>query len=667
MKKYEVLFTLVLALVILSTFTINSYHTEIRKMLEPRIVTASEEQPELKEKNEDIYKPLNIWTSKKSYYRYELVDVFASLKDLEKKTIPDAIVTAKFYYKNKLIKTITDMVEIEMRFNPASGLYEGKWPIPWNPPLGDYSILVTAKNTDPSPVLKEQHAFRIAGREPPTMPDGFSVMALETFKDLANTTMEGPDGKKGDWRNIISWAKYMGADAVFSLAGMTDGNIRRNPDGSVMVFRPDIIKFAHRLAGEAKKQGIKYGAWVMSFMIQAKNFEPYGYASSIDYNEANDILVKSYHISLADKKRLDDIVDIVKGLDKDPNIDFIGIDYIRTGNDGYELVDEVIDEMSISVPANWKEMGERDRIIWFARKIKVEKNADMIEKWQWWRAHKTAMNVAEIIERSGTSKPVWAFSLGWEHGKQHGQDPIMFNDAGITYDAVMLYEANQMQYRSVLIDWKKYLKARQVNIICGNSVDVTLLDSSNLTAPEEMVRRSILGSKQLLFGGMTDGIFWHDLSRALWGRKGEFSTKEWCLTGAVSISKYKAEKGLSPVAVKINTPDSAAVNVPFIAKVRVENISLDPVKNITITIEQVEGIKELKNKTFSLEQLNPGEAFDCSFDVALINIPEKARWNMMIPVKVSYGDEKNDYDFAMVKSRKRNRTVITNNLAENKI
>jgi hypothetical protein len=360
-------------------------------------------------------------------------------------------------------------------------------------------------------------------------------------------------------------------------------------------------------------------------------------------------------------------VEVVKQLDKDPNIDFIGIDYIRTGHIcGYQLVNDVVEDMSIPVPVNWKQMGERERIVWFARKIKVEKDNNIIEKWQWWRAHKVAMNVAEIIERSGTTKPVWLFSLGWEHGKQHGQDPIMFNDAGVTYDAVMLYEANQMQFRAVLTDWKQYLKSRQVNVMCGNSVDVTLLDSNTLTPPEELIRRNSLGTKQLLFGGMTDGLFWHDLSRALWGRKGEFSTKEWCLTGAVSFSRYKADKGLKPVSVKITAPESSPIGVPFTAKVRVENISLDPIKNVTVSIEKVEGIRELKEQNFTAEQINPGEYLDYQFDVALVNVPDKIRWNMMVPVKVSYGDNQKDYDFTIVKARRNTKQSSSDVLAEKK-
>ena len=66
-----------------------------------------------------------------------------------------------------------------------------------------------------------------------------------------------------------------------------------------------------------------------------------GYDVSIGYNSETKSLVESRHISLADTKRVQDIIDILKRYDSNPNISYVGLDFIRTGEvDGYEMVDE---------------------------------------------------------------------------------------------------------------------------------------------------------------------------------------------------------------------------------------------------------------------------------------------------------------------------------------
>ena len=640
--------------VLLLTYSLGTLHSILKDFLQTKIAKASE--VEIEKPEEKIFKPLNVFTSKKSYYRYELVEILADYRDYEKKPIVSGNLSAKIYFNNKLITTVGNISEIQLYYDSNLKLWRGRFPVPWNPQLGEYSALVIAKPADPGPVLKETCNFSIIGKEPPQIPSGLAVMAVENYSDLNKRKLQGPDGSMGDWKKILDWAQYCGADAVFCLAGMTDGEVRYDKERKIKVFRPDLLELTKKLSFEAKNRGFLYGAWVMSFMMQKKDADKFGYTPSISYNKMNDTLYPSYHISIGDKKRLDDLVEIVKELDKNPYVDFIGLDYIRTGDfDGYELVDEVVSEMSIPVPVEWDRMGPRERIIWFAKKISSENDESVIEKWRWWRAHKVAMNVKEIIERSGTKKPIWLFTLGWEHGKQHGQDPLMFNDAGITYDAVMLYEANQKQFRQVLVDWKNYLKTRQVNIICGNSVDVTLLDSPVLTPPEEIVRRNVTGVKQLLFGGLTDGLFWHDLTRALWGRKGEFSTKEWVITAGTSFSRFREEKGISPLSLRVQTENSVAVGTPFKVVAVIENISLDAIKNIKVELERVEGLV-CKNNKVVIEELNPGEKIECVFDCSFFL--ERFRNFGMVPVKIIFENNKPSFNFQIVRLIRKNSEPI---------
>lgn len=640
---------LVLSL-IAATYLLDRYHERVREAFAVRLVKASETLPQPEERPT---RPLQVYTSKRSYYRYELVEILADYRPDLRTPASNGTLSAKVYVNNRLVKTVADMSEVPLTWDSESKLWRGRFPIPWNPPLGDYEVLVTAQPDNPGAVLKATASFQVVGREPPAVPAGLTVIAVENYSDLNVRKLPGLDGTPGDYRRIVDWAEYMGADAVFCLAGMTDGTPRYDRSGRLLPFRPDILHFTKLISAEAKRRGLLYGAWVMSFMMQVRNFEKFGYRPSIGYDHTTGLLTHSYHISIGDRKRLDDLVEVVKELDRNPNIDYIGLDYIRTGHvDGYELVDEVVADMSIPVPPNWDRMGPRERIVWFARKIKVEKDESVIEKWRWWRAHKVALNVKEVIERSGTRKPVWLFTLGWEHGKQHGQDPLMFNDAGITYDAVMLYEANQQQFRQVLVDWRKYLRARQVNILCGNSVDITLLDSPVLTPPEEIVRRTVAGSQQLLFGGLTDGVFWHDLTRAFWGRKGEYSTKEWAVTGGTCFSRYREDKGLSPVALKVRTDGFAPPGTPVKVAVEVENISLDPVRDLRVNLEALEGFAPTPPAETLIPELRPGETFSCEFEGRFHSVPGKTRSFGMVAVRAVAPGRKPHFNFQIVRIRR---------------
>ena len=57
----------------------------------------------------------------------------------------------------------------------------------------------------------------------------------------------------------------------------------------------------------------------------------------------------SLHISLSDNRRLQDIIALAQKFEKNDGIDFIGLDFIRTGHsDGYEMVDEFVNRYECS-------------------------------------------------------------------------------------------------------------------------------------------------------------------------------------------------------------------------------------------------------------------------------------------------------------------------------
>jgi hypothetical protein len=195
----------------------------------------------------------------------------------------------------------------------------------------------------------------------------------------------------------------------------------------------------------------------------------------------------------------------------------------------------------------------RQRILWFARQIEIVKDKDTIERWRWWRAHKVASIIERIMDEAGITKPVWVYTLGWDHGREHGQDPVMFFDAGVSVDAVMLYEASRPQFVRLLGQWNRYVRSSEGNIFIGNCVDANLLDSDRFLPPDEFFRRNTEGYRNIVRDGLASGIFFHDIARGLWGRRGGHEFREYALAHMSSV--YGLRRELSELDLIVDIRD----------------------------------------------------------------------------------------------------------------
>ena len=647
MKRYEFIGLLLAVSLVLITYSFNIFYKDVHKAFEAKVVTAQDYSIKNKPEKENIFKPLKVFTSKNKYYRYELVEIYADYRDLNKKPINIGTLVARVYKNNRLIYSVGKTKEIILTYNPSLKLWVGKWAIPWNPELGEYNVLVKAMPDYPGPVLTATSSFEVIGRIPEKNKKSFCAMTLEYGGNILQKRIPGPDGRIGNWKNLIKWSKFVGANALLMLGAETETyNSRvteKTPFDPVKLHNVDII------AEYANKHNLTFGAWVMSFGIQGKKYEKVGYNPSLAYNPKTGNLYPSYmHISMIDRKRFNDILSAVKRFNRNPDISMIGIDYIRTGHlDGYEMADYVVRDMNIVVPDNWDNMSKIAKAKWFAYQIRVKEDKNIIDKWRWWRAHKSAEIVHKLIVLSKTKKPVWVFTLGWNHGKEHGQDPYMFTDAGVAYDFVMLYEANQKQFRQVLVDWKGYISAQQANIVVGQTTDVKLLDSFYLNPIEEFLRRVSIGSKRIVFGGSVDGIFWHDFSRAFWGRKGRYSSKEWILAAAKAFSDFRNLKGEIEIKTHISSVKKMSYN-NYDIEVTVENETLQRVENITTQLIKTEGVW-VKNKIAHIKSLEPGEAKVINFGVTFNGVK---RPSYMVAVYSKWFNNKKSFDFKYVSPSK---------------
>ncbi|MBI3550508.1 MAG: hypothetical protein HY078_15835 [Elusimicrobia bacterium] len=455
--------------------------------------------------------------SKAAYFHYEFIELRLrggerSLRERWKASPPRAVVKRD----GAVVPTVGGITEVPLVWDEARQAFSGKWPCPWNAPAGRYSPELLGE-----PNLGDKlkvRSFRIEYRKPRPLPRRFVVLTMETIAPLATLKIKGPDGAQTGWEGLLDWVKYVEADAFWILAGQTPG---KKPGETWVAHNLQILP---QIAKEAHRRGLKFGVWAMCYLTMSK--EPLSrYRYAMDVTDGKPVPTRA--ISIADPKRPDDVADFLRTFRDVPEVDFLGLDYIRNALGGYELVDEFVAEMpGLRLPEEWHKLTRDERMVWLARKKIMRKDPAFIDAWQWWRAHRVALIVRRIRERLGDSKALWAFTLTWEKGWHHGQDPVMMNDAGIDADSLMLYEANAAQFGWMVRDWHTYVRTKDVQLIVGDVVDWPLHQKSE-KGPGEMVRRLSRASTRIYKDGPAAGIFIHDLARGLWGRLGPYSSLEW--------------------------------------------------------------------------------------------------------------------------------------------
>lgn len=572
----------------------------------------------------------HIKSDQPSYLRYQIVQIDLFLPDVDVKTARDLEIDArgKIYKDGEQVLGVAGFPDFPLTYDPDQGCWLGRWAMPWNPTLGEYQAIVTARTPDGE--LELSTNFEITGKAPSRkiqFPQ--SAITLETDTRYSKIQFMQPDGSLGDWHGVIDWAEFMGADSIWYLTGMTKAMYDPTPDKP---FREYNLEFAKMLGAYAHEKGLKFGAWIGCYLPYGQTQPQVGVKFSKNYIDKG--FINTLHFSLGDQKRKEDIINLVEWMDAQPEIDYIGFDYIRTGFGGYELVDEFVRDLNLTVPKNFWERSREQRMLWLIAKLR-NREPGWIELWQWWRASKVARLVEEFIRESGTEKPIFCFTLGWEMGHQHGQDVLMLNDAGVDFIALMLYEATRDEFDYMMTSWPKYISEGQTNLVLGNCLNKHLLENKwypGQIQPKEYYDRSVIALRKLYPDGVPEGVFWHDLDRALSGLGGDFSIMEFALAGGASFSELKEMNGTLPLAVHItelHSLDSGG----YALDVELVNHTPEDITNISLQIPRTIGVIAAK-KEWLIGILPAGETRNVTLNLSL----EKKRYTLFIGVLCTWGD-----------------------------
>ena len=580
--------------------------------------------------------PLEIATEEPTYYRYSLIRLSATLVDPNgAPAAAEAAPVVTVYHDGAPVTTVGKVTRVRLKRTGAGGEYEAYWPVPWNAQPGEYIAEAAVEISNPE--LWTWHpdedqaqegadqATTIGGRAwcvararfeiaavplPDGLPPGTCIATWEG--DYMASGIPSPDGKSGDWRTMLDWCEYVGADTFWFRAAVTQ------PHGRQMSFEQPFytgnLEAVPKLAAEAHRRGLKFGAWAVAYSTYPKpersrpgfafnrNKPPYDFAQDISIGTG--VISERNFISMLDQRRIDHLAKFVADMSAIPEVDFIGFDYFRTDSPvgGYEMAEQFTTQMPVSLPDDWGSMSAKERMRYVARCTGKdwERNKDFFDAWNWWRAHLGAASLKSILDKAGTTKPTWIFVLSWEHGKQHGQDPVMFTDAGLTFVAPMLYQVDGRQmFDTVTKAWNEYLYANQVNIAPGDQVDfiwhqkmIGPTAGDKHSAVEEFSDRIAIGHRELEPGdGVTRGAFMHDISRcALSGSRGPYPGKEWATGAAAAFTQVRNNWKVYPLVVtmdKLARTEGSA----FTATVSIKNLSDKRIDGIGVRLMDMPGIE----------------------------------------------------------------------------
>ncbi len=513
----------------------------------------------------------------RNFLRYEMVPFEIKVRSLQAVNFSGLKAAAIITLNGEPVTTVGSTERLVLKKDADERRLYGNWPIPYNPKPGTYiaTLTVTAPEWKAPKILRS--AFTISPLKPQGLYPGYATLTMEGGKQLINGAVPAVDGSESMRPgNAIGWAKFMGANCYCYLAGQT--SIWDHLESREFPFNPSDIDVAHKYAKAAHEAGIKFAAYMTTFKVVGDAWNQAPYQFSLGYDSDSGQVVQTRFISLEDPKRRQDVIDLLRKFDDDSMIDMIGLDYVRTGFAGYEMVDEFMKDLDVPAPAGYGSMNKDERILWLAKTVEHDKDHKVISLFEWWRAHKVSLALKSILDEAKVSKPVFTFTLGWQQGHQHGQDPAMFVDAGVNFNHIMLYEGDSGTLQTMNKQWPNYLARGNGMYAMGEMVDFNWVQKSlNPPGPEELYDRETDTFRSWFDVNARLGMFWHDLYRLVYGMRGPYSAMEWTVAGGKAFSVMKNAEGVLPIKVVLDEPKEipAGVAVPINVEVRNQsNINL---------------------------------------------------------------------------------------------
>ncbi len=579
--------------------------------------------------------PVKPETDRLAYLHYHIIYIHVRG---DEKLFAGSEASFNIYKNGEKVTGIGGHKDIILEYNRQKGIWEGQFPVPWAAPQGVYRI----KYAGTEDINSWTGSFTIHSRRPL---NGFEkplkIMTLETTRPLRGFNVPLPGSHEGaGYRGIFEWIRYIGGNTLWYIAAQTASYT----EGDLSYERPwlyDNLRTLEEFSAAAKDSGLDFGAWIVAFRaFGVFALRPEWYDYSYAYRRHSGEIYETNGISILDSRRVRDIINMASYLNSLETVDYIGLDYIRPAPAvaGLELVDDFVKAMRIEVPENWSSFIREERMKWLAEIVSApgSRNHPVKQKWNWYRARRMAMIIKRIKSEAVKDKPLWVFMLSWDKGHEHGQDAVMFQDAGADIVAVMMYEADRRRFNDFVRGWKDYLAGTRVNLVVGNQVDWPVHQHTVYpSGPQEFGVRLEKGIGELASPVNLKGAFINDFSRILSGRRGPYEKNEWLAASGRAFSLFNDPASLH---LSISSDSEIIDGEGFIVTLTVRNISGKSIENIRIENINTSGV-DISPSLEKISYLTAGSEIEISFSGIVSGYPSFRKGNYMIAFRAGYEDE----------------------------
>ncbi|MGM0567592.1 MAG: hypothetical protein ACQESB_00075 [Elusimicrobiota bacterium] len=572
-------------------------------------------------------------TDRTTYLHYHILEVRVDgPQDLFKK---DAVFAV--YKEGSKVETVGGRDYIKLSFCEKSGHWKGIFPVPWAAQEGIYVVKYAGKEDIKSwPGVFMVHTRRHINDLDKTL----KVMTLETTRRLRSFDVAPPGEKEGvGYKGMFEWIKYIGGNTLWYIAAQTASY----SPGDLTYDYPwlkDNLEYIDDFARGTKESGLDFGAWIVSFRaFGIFSLMPERYDYSYGYRKSDKSLYKTHGISILDYRRHRDIIKMARRLNEMEDIDYIGLDYIRPApaSAGLELVDDFVEAMEIEIPGDWDEYKKEKRMKWLGEKLSPLRTGSgkFRDMWNWWRASRMAKIIKKVKNEARINKPFWVFVLSWDKGHEHGQDAVMFHDAGADIVSVMMYETDRMRFNYFVESWNDYLKNKRLNILVGNQIDWPVHQYSAVPpGPEEFGSRLEKGIKKLASPQNIRGAFVNDFSRVLRGRTGPYHKEEWFAAVGRAFSSFNHP---SMLELHIENPGDIINKKEFKGRFLIKNISNEKLQDIYVNALETDSFNIYPAQK-RISSLAPGESAVFSYRGRFDAEPSMRMGKHMIALRAEHSE-----------------------------
>lgn len=637
----------------------------------------------------------------RAFYRYETVPIAIRIRGRDGAPLSRVRPRVRVFQADLQLKDAGKRREVPLEYDASEGAWRGAWIPPFGTAPGVYRVECSADtpagafpedwdwgaairpSTTPQPKderlhmperpassgasaapppdrlvpVVEEREFRIAAREPNPPLDGFGAVSWEILSpNLLEMKPQRPNGMEGDWRAVFDWLDLYGADMLWYSGYITSADFEPLPPGEAW-FRPN-VQVIDPIGEEAHRRGYLFGVYCFAYKMNG----PVELLPKYDVPYYNAGVEGGLSVpSLLDDRRVNDLAAMARSLEENPNVDMIGFDYLRDAEPTFDGVDRFVEETQPPLPGDWGAKSFEQRMEWlkghYASGIHAP-DSTVARLWNWWRAHRVSQIIRDVRARSGATKPFWAYTLSALHGMEHGQDPFMFQDAGLDIDAPMLYQMPSTDLFEAFLrgnptdSWQAYSAKGSLSLAPGNQVDHhwNQQRESNIVAdpptPLEFYRRIRVALNACRYEGEGPvGVFCHDVQRTMRSRYPDpYSGTEWAVAGAAAFTLVRTERRAIPVSLVLEAPSTADFGESFTADLHLTNVTREPVRGILPRGLSLPGLRAVETPNQPLT-LAPGERATMTLTWTVTDGSDarsaargRAGW-LMAAVRVGWGSE----------------------------